>query len=196
MNPTDELSSYYAELLEGSYDCVDRVVLNAYFPMGQTGGGLRTWWRQLHGSDANLNDEQLRDMAGTLSRRLRAYCARQRTGLESLPQTSPLPLGSQSFGNALQGTPELRIRGAIIRLHSLLQAAGAQAHPPAPGASGQKCRNQAAWRPLHRLSGGLVARGPGAALRSTISSVCWPCRSQSLAKQRPCERTGSWRRNL
>ena len=78
MNPTDELSSYYAELLEGSYDCVDRVVLNAYFPMGQTGGGLRTWWRQLHGSDANLNDGQLRDMAGTLSRRLRAYCARHK----------------------------------------------------------------------------------------------------------------------
>jgi hypothetical protein len=76
MNPTDELSSYYAELLEGTYDCVDRVVLNAYFPMGQTGGGLRTWWRQLHGSDANLNDDSLRDMAGTLSRRLRAYCAR------------------------------------------------------------------------------------------------------------------------
>ena len=76
MNPSDELSSYYAELLEGSYDCVDRVVLNAYFPMGQTGGGLRTWWRQLHGSDANLNDGELRDMAGTLSRRLRAYCAR------------------------------------------------------------------------------------------------------------------------
>jgi hypothetical protein len=39
MNPTDELSSYYAELLEGTYDCVDRVVFNAYFPMGQTGGG-------------------------------------------------------------------------------------------------------------------------------------------------------------
>src|ERR1022692_3694555 len=76
MNPTDELSSYYAELLEGTYDCVDRVVFNAYFPMGQTGGGLRTWWRQLHGSDANLNDDQLRDMAGTLSRRLRAYCIR------------------------------------------------------------------------------------------------------------------------
>jgi hypothetical protein len=56
---------------------VDRVVLNAYFPMGQTDGGLRTWWRQLHGSDANLNDDQLRDMAGTRSRRLRAYCARE-----------------------------------------------------------------------------------------------------------------------
>jgi hypothetical protein len=76
MNPSDELSSYYAELLEGTYDCVDRVVLNAYFPMGQTGGGLRTWWRQLHGSDGNLNDDSLREMAGTLSRRLRAYCAR------------------------------------------------------------------------------------------------------------------------
>lgn len=81
MNPTDELASYYAELLEGTYDCVDRVVLNAYFPMGQTGGGLRTWWRRLHGHDANLNDTQLRDMAGTLSRRLRADCARHQVPL-------------------------------------------------------------------------------------------------------------------
>ena len=81
MNPTDELSSYYAELWEGTYDCVDRVVLNAYFPMGQTGGGLRTWWRQLHGSDANLNDDQLRDMAGTFSRRLRAYCTRHQVSV-------------------------------------------------------------------------------------------------------------------
>ena len=27
MNPTDESPSYGAELLEGSYDCVDRIVL-------------------------------------------------------------------------------------------------------------------------------------------------------------------------
>ena len=54
----------------------DRVVLNAYFPIGQTGGGCAQWWRRLHGSDANLNDNQLRDMAGTLSRRLWAYCVR------------------------------------------------------------------------------------------------------------------------
>ena len=27
---TDELSDYYADLLDGSYDCVDRIVLNAY----------------------------------------------------------------------------------------------------------------------------------------------------------------------
>ena len=39
----DQLSTLYSDLLEGSYDCVDRVVLNAYFGMGQTGGGLRVW---------------------------------------------------------------------------------------------------------------------------------------------------------
>jgi hypothetical protein len=76
MNPPDELSRYYAELLEGTYDCVDRVVLNAYFPMGQTGGGLRTWWRQLRGSDAELDDAHLRDLAGSFSRRVTAYCSR------------------------------------------------------------------------------------------------------------------------
>ncbi len=42
MNPPDELSAYYAELLEGTYDCVDRIVLNAFFPLGQTGGEFRT----------------------------------------------------------------------------------------------------------------------------------------------------------
>lgn len=76
MNPPDELSRYYVELLEGTYDCVDRVVLNAYFPMGQTGGGLRTWWRQLRGSDAELDDAHLRDLAGSFSRRVTAYCSR------------------------------------------------------------------------------------------------------------------------
>ncbi|MBI4487996.1 MAG: hypothetical protein HY694_02835, partial [Deltaproteobacteria bacterium] len=28
---TDELSNYYSDLLDGSYNCVDRVVLNAHF---------------------------------------------------------------------------------------------------------------------------------------------------------------------
>ena len=40
-----QLSTLYGDLPKGSYDCVDRVVLNAYFGMGQTGGGLRLWWR-------------------------------------------------------------------------------------------------------------------------------------------------------
>ena len=33
----DQLSALYSEFLEGGYDCVDRIVLNAYFPMGVTG---------------------------------------------------------------------------------------------------------------------------------------------------------------
>jgi hypothetical protein len=69
----DQLSTLYSGLLEGSYDCVDRVVLNAYFGMGQTGGGLRIWWRALYGSDADLDDNHLMRMAGRFSRRLRAW---------------------------------------------------------------------------------------------------------------------------
>ena len=69
----DQLSTLYSDLLEGSYDCVDRVVLNAYFGMGQTGGGLRVWWRALYGSDDDLDDNHLMRMAGRFSRRLRAW---------------------------------------------------------------------------------------------------------------------------
>src|SRR4051812_37555890 len=69
----DQLSTLYNDLLEGSYDCVDRVILNAYFGRGQFGGGVRIWWRALHGSDENLDDNHLMRMAGRFSRRLRAW---------------------------------------------------------------------------------------------------------------------------
>ena len=77
MIASDAFSDYYAELLQGSYDCVDRFVLNAFYPLGQTGGGLRAWWRYLHGDDSALGDDHLRDMAGTFSRRLHGFCAKQ-----------------------------------------------------------------------------------------------------------------------
>ena len=77
MNTPDDLSQYYAELLDGIYDCVDRIVLNAFFPLGQTGGGVRSWWRQLNGDDSQLDDKHLREMAGTFSRRLHAFCVKQ-----------------------------------------------------------------------------------------------------------------------
>jgi hypothetical protein len=32
----DRLSSLYQDLLDGTYDCVDRIVLNAYFRPGTT----------------------------------------------------------------------------------------------------------------------------------------------------------------
>jgi hypothetical protein len=49
----DNLSQTYTELLDGVYDCPDRIVLNAYFRRGYIPGGFRLWWRDLHGSDVN-----------------------------------------------------------------------------------------------------------------------------------------------
>jgi len=69
----DGLSQQYAELLTGSYDCVDRIVLNAYFRMGHDPGGFRLWWRALTGSDDQLENAYLMRLAGRFSRRLRAY---------------------------------------------------------------------------------------------------------------------------
>lgn len=69
----DEFSDYYTDLLNGTYDCVDRMVLNAYFQLGQSPGGFRTWWRSLYGSDENLDTAHLMRMAGRLSRRVRAH---------------------------------------------------------------------------------------------------------------------------
>ena len=39
---TDGLSTLYQDLLGGSYDCVDRIVLNAYFRMGHDPGGCES----------------------------------------------------------------------------------------------------------------------------------------------------------
>jgi DNA-binding transcriptional ArsR family regulator len=72
---SDQLSEHYRDLLEGSYDCVDRIVLNAYFPIGMSPGGFRYWWRLWTGSDEKLDNEHLMRMAGRFSRRLRAYAA-------------------------------------------------------------------------------------------------------------------------
>src|SRR5215510_7647211 len=56
----DELSSYYTDLLDGSYSCLDRLVLNANFAPCYSAGGFRWWWRQLHnGCDEELDDAQL-----------------------------------------------------------------------------------------------------------------------------------------
>jgi hypothetical protein len=40
------LSEIYQDLLSGSYDCVDRIVLNGYYRMGHEPAGFRTWWRR------------------------------------------------------------------------------------------------------------------------------------------------------
>lgn len=64
----------YADLLEGTYDCVDRIVLNAYDPLCYSAGGFRTWWRRWHdGLDEDLDNAHLMRLAGRFSRRLRAF---------------------------------------------------------------------------------------------------------------------------
>ena len=88
----DHLSTLYQEFLEDGYDCVDRVVLNAYFSLGPSGGGFRMWWRQLYGSDENLDNHHLMRMAGRFSRRLRGW-AKANKGLRNLL----FPPGSRSI---------------------------------------------------------------------------------------------------
>src|SRR6201987_333432 len=70
---TDGLSTLYQDLPGGSYDCVDRIVLNAYFRNGHLPGGFRLWWRALTGSDKTLENAYLMRLAGRFSRRLRGY---------------------------------------------------------------------------------------------------------------------------
>jgi hypothetical protein len=36
---SDDFSGRYGDLLAGSYDCVDRIVLKAYFPLGHSPAG-------------------------------------------------------------------------------------------------------------------------------------------------------------
>ena len=71
----DDFAERYGDLLAGSYDCVDRVVLNAFFPVGHNPGGFRCWWRRLHGSDDQLDDTHLMRMAGRFARRVKAWAA-------------------------------------------------------------------------------------------------------------------------
>ena len=72
----DDFCGRYGDLLTGSYDCVDRIVLNAYFPLGHNPGGLRCWWRRWHdGSDQQLDNTHLMRFAGRFARRLKAWAA-------------------------------------------------------------------------------------------------------------------------
>ena len=74
MKHKDKLSQHYDEILEGTYDCPDRIVLNGYFSRGCHAGGFRNWYRELKGSDEGLNNNTLMRMAGKFSRRVQAFC--------------------------------------------------------------------------------------------------------------------------
>ena len=72
----DDFCERYGDLLTGSYDCVDRIVLNAYFSVGHNPGGFRCWWRRLHGgSDKQLDNAHLMRFAGRFARRVKAWAS-------------------------------------------------------------------------------------------------------------------------
>jgi hypothetical protein len=68
----DQLSQHYSQMLEGTYECADRIVLNGYYRSCHYPGGFRNWWRKLYGSDDNLDKNNLMRMAGRFSRRVYA----------------------------------------------------------------------------------------------------------------------------
>src|SRR6266542_580434 len=80
MTTTDDLSSYLADRLEGTYDCTDRITVRGYHPLGQTSGGLLTWWNQLFPNTA-LTEERLRKLAGDFGRRVFAIFVAKAPGL-------------------------------------------------------------------------------------------------------------------
>lgn len=77
----DDFSNYVSELLQGSYDCVDRIALRAYFRLAQTSGGLLTWWDRLF-PDKAPTQEYLRRMAGDFARRVKAFSEKHKIPLQ------------------------------------------------------------------------------------------------------------------
>lgn len=74
MKAKDSLTQHYETLLDGCYDCIDRIVLNAYLPMLLLGGGLRIWYRTMKGSDEGMSTAKLMQFAGRFSRRVQSFC--------------------------------------------------------------------------------------------------------------------------
>ena len=84
MLTSDDFSTYVADLLTGTYDCVDRISLRGYFPLGQTSGGLLTWWNKLF-LNTELNEQRLRKLAGDFARRVQAYARKHKIALRYFP---------------------------------------------------------------------------------------------------------------
>src|SRR5262247_765925 len=84
MSTPDDFSTYVADLLSGTYDCVDRICVRGYFPLGQTSGGLLTWWNQLF-PNTQLSEQRLRKLAGDFARRVHAYARKHKIPLRYFP---------------------------------------------------------------------------------------------------------------
>jgi len=80
MTTSDDFSTYVADMLSGSYDCVDHISVRGYFPLGQTSGGLLTWWNRLF-PNTELTQQRLRGLAGDFARRVHAYARKHKIPL-------------------------------------------------------------------------------------------------------------------
>ncbi|HET7386286.1 MAG TPA: hypothetical protein VFJ19_06415 [Nocardioidaceae bacterium] len=97
MVASDELSARYADLLTGSYDCVDRVVLTTCYPLGHKLGGIRTWWRGRHDDgDETLDNAHLMRVGRTFR------SARPRPGVRPQGRTYPAMSRSASWHHVNQ----------------------------------------------------------------------------------------------
>jgi hypothetical protein len=76
MRTCDDFSSYLGDGLQGTYDCMDRISLRSYFPMGQASGGFIMWWNRLYPGLA-ITEKRLRSMAGDFARRVRAFARKK-----------------------------------------------------------------------------------------------------------------------
>src|SRR5262249_7420845 len=89
------------DLLDGSYDCVDRMVWNAYFSPGHSPGGFRVWWRRLSGSEGHLDNTPLKRREGRFSWRLYAFAKKRR-----LPVCVARPgNGNRRWRNSIHAVP-------------------------------------------------------------------------------------------
>src|SRR4030065_2123660 len=77
MTTSDDFSTYVSHLLSGTYDCADHITVRGYYPLGQTSGGLLTWWNQLF-PNTELTEERLRKLAGDFARRGPAYARKHK----------------------------------------------------------------------------------------------------------------------
>lgn len=77
MKYTDALTEHYSTVVEGHYDCIDRIVLNAHSKSLQIPGGFRNWYRDLYGNEDQLTTAGLMRFAGRMSRRVQAYCKKR-----------------------------------------------------------------------------------------------------------------------
>ena len=75
MAASEQAVELYPDLVDCSYDCVDRVVLRAYFRFVQHPAGFGLWWRRWQGSDADLNNARLIRLAGRFARRVKAWAS-------------------------------------------------------------------------------------------------------------------------